>query len=77
LKRDRTQTGIHSADRATVRESTDNIPKGSPWVRVQIVNVNSMAKKCALNVARAVFIKMDPLFARIGPVPEGVEPGFQ
>jgi len=29
-----------------VRESNDNIPNGTPRVRVQIVNVNRIAKKC-------------------------------
>jgi hypothetical protein len=30
-----------------VRESNDNIPNGTPRVRVQTVNVNPIAKKCA------------------------------
>jgi len=33
----------------TVRESNDNIAKGTRGVRVQIVNVNHAAKKCGIN----------------------------
>ena len=39
-------TGIQSA----VRESDDNIPKGTRRVRVQTVNANRIAKKAAVRV---------------------------
>jgi hypothetical protein len=58
LERDRTQSQYPTfADRARIRESSDNIPIGSRRVRVQTVNANRIAKKCGVKLSRRDFHK--------------------
>jgi hypothetical protein len=46
-----------------VRESNDNIPNGTRRVRVQIVNVNRDAKKCAVvSFAEIDLVKFGAVF---------------
>ena len=47
------------ADRASVRESSDNIPNGSRPVRVQIVNAKLHREKIGINFTGRGFMKMN------------------